>query len=274
MRGYVTAYDADTGKLAWRFYTVPGDPSQPLRGADPEERRRHVEGRMVEARRRRHRWDSMAYDPELDLLYIGTGNGSPWNQRFAAGRRRQSVSRRRSSRSSRRRANTSGTTRRRRANRGTTPRRSTSSSPTSRSTAPPRKVLMQAPKNGFFYVLDRRTGKLISAKPYTTRQLGQRRRHEDRAPGRESRRALWRPTSRGSPMPGPLGAHNWQPMAFSPQTGLVYIPAQDNPVRRTGDRRFQPNRSAFNTGIDPSIAGMPQDAEGQGAGASASVAGT
>ena len=91
-----------------------------------------------------------------------------------------------------------------------------------------RKVMMQANKNGFFYVLDRKTGKLISAKTLRADQLGERHRPEDRPPDRESRHPLRRDRqSRFGMMPGPLGAHSWQPMAFNPKTGLVYIPAQE-----------------------------------------------
>ena len=83
VRGYVTAYDAETGKLAWRFYTVPGDPSKPLRAADALQKAAETwNGEWWEVGGGGTVWDSMAYDPELDLLYIGTGNGSPWNQRI------------------------------------------------------------------------------------------------------------------------------------------------------------------------------------------------
>ena len=136
-------------------------------------------------------WDSMAYDPELNLLYIGVGNGSPWNQALSLGRAgRQSlpVLDRRDPRPTP--ANMSGTIRRRRARPGTSPPPSTSSSPTSTSTARSRKVLMQAPKNGFFYVIDRTNGQLISAAQLRRDELGDRRRHAHRPADRESRGAL------------------------------------------------------------------------------------
>ena len=81
MRGYVSAYDAESGALSWRFYTVPGDPAKPLENADRSSSRGKTwNGEWWKLGGGGTVWDSMAYDPELDLLYIGTGNGSPWNQ--------------------------------------------------------------------------------------------------------------------------------------------------------------------------------------------------
>jgi quinohemoprotein ethanol dehydrogenase len=83
VRGYVSAYDAQTGALAWRFYTVPAIPrSRPSR---PRSRRRCRPGRAASGGRSAAAgpvWDSLAYDPELDLLYVGTGNGGPWTPRL------------------------------------------------------------------------------------------------------------------------------------------------------------------------------------------------
>ncbi|HEY7546084.1 MAG TPA: PQQ-binding-like beta-propeller repeat protein, partial [Blastocatellia bacterium] len=79
VRGYVSAYDAATGKLAWRFYTVPGDPSKPFESPAMERAAKTWTGEWWKVGGGGTAWDSMAYDPQLDLLYIGTGNGSPWN---------------------------------------------------------------------------------------------------------------------------------------------------------------------------------------------------
>ena len=114
MRGYVTAYDAETGKLVWRFYTVPGDPGEAASRIQPLEKRRQdldtaSGGSTAAAARSGTR---MAYDPELDLVYVGIGNGSPWNASHPLQRRgRQPVPVARSSRSSPTPASTSGTTR-------------------------------------------------------------------------------------------------------------------------------------------------------------------
>src|SRR5262249_51619134 len=79
VRGYVSAYDADTGKQAWRFYTVPGDPSKPFESPALEKAAKTWTGEWWKMGGGGTVWDSLAYDPELDLLYVGTGNGSPWN---------------------------------------------------------------------------------------------------------------------------------------------------------------------------------------------------
>ena len=82
VRGYVSAYDAQTGKMLWRFYTVPGDPSKPFEAPILEQAAKTWNGEWWKLGGGGTVWDSMAYDPELDLLYIGTGNGSPWNQQY------------------------------------------------------------------------------------------------------------------------------------------------------------------------------------------------
>ncbi|MCI0347446.1 MAG: PQQ-binding-like beta-propeller repeat protein, partial [Chloroflexi bacterium] len=82
VRGYVSAYDAETGKMAWRFYTVPGDPKKPFESKTVEMIARTWAGEWWKYGGGGTVWDSMAYDPELDLLYIGVGNGSPWNYKL------------------------------------------------------------------------------------------------------------------------------------------------------------------------------------------------
>src|SRR5580692_1827758 len=81
VRGYVSAYDAQTGKLAWRFYTVPGDPSKPFESPALERAAKSWSGEWWKLGAGGTVWDSIVYDPELDLLYIGTGNGTPWDRR-------------------------------------------------------------------------------------------------------------------------------------------------------------------------------------------------
>ncbi|MCS5517341.1 hypothetical protein NWF32_28070 [Pseudomonas qingdaonensis] len=83
VRGYITAYDADTGKQAWRFFTVPGDPALPPENEAMAKAMKTWKGNgWVWWGGGGTVWDSMSYDPELDLLYVGTGNGSPWNYQF------------------------------------------------------------------------------------------------------------------------------------------------------------------------------------------------
>ena len=270
VRGYISAYDADDGKLAWRFYTVPGDPVAAVRGARSCKKAAATwKGEYWKLGGGGTVWDSMAYDPELDLLYIGVGNGSPWNQRLRSPGGGDNLflssivalkpdtgeyvwhyqttpgrivglhgdAAHRSRRPRDRRPAAQG------ADAGAEER------------------LLLRPRS-------RPDGKLISAQPFTTHQLGERRRHEDAAGRSTNPAARYGDTHKPwFAMPGPLGSHNWQPMSFSPQTHLVYIPAQDIPFAYGDPKTFAPNPIAFNTGIDPSILGMPRRSERQGAGA-------
>jgi quinohemoprotein ethanol dehydrogenase len=117
-----------------------------------------------------------------------------------------------------------------------------------------RKVLMQAPKNGFFYVLDRATGELISAAPYTEINWAT---GVDMQTGRPIETPNARYLKPELIKPGPLGGHNWQPMSFNPQTGLVYIPAQDNAFGYAEDQKFTYRPTAWNTGVDFAMARGP-----------------
>jgi len=230
VRGYLTAYDADTGRQLWRFYTVPGDPKLP-----PEDKAMADALRTWSDGGTKHKWweqggggtpwDSMAYDPDLDLIYLGTGNGSSWNRnlRSPGGGDNLYLS----------------SIVALKPQTGelvwyyqTTPGDDWDYTATQHIILADimiagvlRKVLLQAPKNGFFYVIDRTNGKLISAAPYTTITWAK---SVDMKTGRpvESRgvRYARQPSVQ---IPGPVGAHNWQPMAFNPQTGFVYIPVID-----------------------------------------------
>jgi quinohemoprotein ethanol dehydrogenase len=114
-----------------------------------------------------------------------------------------------------------------------------------------RKVLMQAPKNGFFYVLDRTSGELISARAYVPISWAK---EVDKKTGRPVENPGVRYKEAAAFMkPGPLGGHNWQPMSYNPQTGLVYIPAQDTLFIYAPDKKFQFRPGTWNTGIDFTI---------------------
>ncbi len=231
VRGYVSAYSAADGLLVWRFYTVPGDPAKPQESAALEraletwakDTSPHTPWWVVGGGGTV--WDSMAYDPELDLLYVGTGNGSPWSRhvRSPGGGDNLYLS----------------SILALRPDTGelvwhyqTTPGDSWDFTATQHMILADliwqgreRKLLLQAPKNGFFYALDRATGELLSAEPFAKVTWASR---VDLDTGRPVE------TGKGdyakSPAtihPGNLGAHNWPPMAFHPGTGLVYIPAQE-----------------------------------------------
>ena len=227
VRGYVTAYDLDTGKQRWRFFTVPGDPEK----GPPE----HPE--MARALRTWAAdsdwksglggtvWGEMNYDPELDLLYVGTGNASPeapWIRSPGGGDNLFLAS-----------------ILAIRPGSGelvwhfqTTPGEMWDYTATQNMILADlqiegrlRKVLMQAPKNGYFYVLDRTSGEFISARPYVFTNWA------------SSMDASGRPTINPAAtykdkpaliFPTGAGGHNWPPMAFNPQTQLVYIPARES----------------------------------------------
>ena len=265
VRGYITAYDAATGAQAWRFYTVPGDPSQPFESPVLQQAATTWKGEYWKLGGGGTVWDSMAYDPQLDLLYIGVGNGSPWNQRLRSPGGGDNLF--------------LSSIVALRPDTGEyvwhyqeTPGESWDYTATQHIVladltidGQPRKVLMQAPKNGFFYVIDRQTGKLISAQPFTTINWAT---GVDMTTGRPIENPAARysdAANTGKPwfaMPGPYGAHNWQPMSFSKQTGLVYIPVQDVPFAYADDPKFAPNPVAYNVGVDISATTTPTDPKG------------
>jgi PQQ-dependent dehydrogenase (methanol/ethanol family) len=260
VRGYVSAYDVDTGKMAWRFYTVPGDPSQPFESPALAMAAKTWKGEWWKLGGGGTAWDAMAYDPELDLLYIGTGNGSPWNQKIRSPGGGDNLF--------------LSSVIALRPQTGeyvwhyqTTPGESWDYTATQHIILAdltianqPRKVLMQAPKNGFFYVIDRTNGKLLSAQPFATLNWAS---HVDMQTGRpvEDPAARYpKPDQPWLALPGPLGSHNWHPMSFSPQTGLVYIPVQEPGFAYIDDTKFKVRTLGYNTGIDMTAATMPQDA--------------
>ncbi|TXS94335.1 PQQ-dependent dehydrogenase, methanol/ethanol family [Parahaliea maris] len=261
VRGFVSAYSADGGELLWRFYTVPGDPAQPLENPALEQALPTWKGgEWWKIGGGGTVWDSMAYDPELDLLYIGVGNGSPWNRaiRSPGGGDNLYLS----------------SIVALRPDTGeyvwhyqTTPGESWDYTATQHMIlanieldGETRKVIMQAPKNGFFYVLDRATGKLLSAEPYTqvTWASG-----VDLATGRpvENPEARYENGTAAVVYPHPLGGHNWHPMSYNPEAGLVYIPAQEIPLLYSSETDFTYRKLGWNTGVETDKAGMPDDAE-------------
>ncbi|MDX2033250.1 MAG: PQQ-dependent dehydrogenase, methanol/ethanol family [Blastocatellia bacterium] len=260
VRGYVSAYDAMTGKLAWRFHTVPGDPSKPFESPAMEKAARTWKGEWWKMGGGGTVWDSMAYDPELDLLYVGTGNGSPWNQhvRSPGGGDNLYLSSILALRPA---------TGELVWHYQTTPGDMWDFTATQHIVLADltiggrlRKTLMQAPKNGFYYVLDRATGELLSAEPYVTVTWAK---GVDKATGRPIENPGVRyPEQPAQIQPGPLGGHNWQPMSYSPQTGLVYIPAQETLFVYLQDRRFafKPDPTRWNLGVDFSIFTEPPPA--------------
>jgi quinohemoprotein ethanol dehydrogenase len=257
IRGYVTAYDAATGKQVWRFYTVPGDPSKPFESPALKKAAATWSGEWWKYGGGGPVWDSMAYDPKLNLVYIGTGNGT-WNRGKLSGDSLYLSS-----------------IVALKADTGeyvwhyqTTPGDEwdfDSCSPMILADlqigGARRAVLMQAPKNGFFYILDRATGQLISADAFTTLTWAK---GVDPKTGRPIEAEGARYGESGKPflsMPGPGGAHSWQPMSFSPITRLVYIPVMEISYPFFPDKDPQHHELAWNTGDEFNSGSLPQDAK-------------
>jgi len=259
VRGYVSAYDAETGKLAWRFYTVPGDPAKPFESPILEKAAKTWSGQWWKNGGGGTVWDAMAYDPQLDLLYIGTGNADPWSRKI---RNVHSGDNLLASSIIALRPDTGEYVWHYQENPGDEWDFDSAEQiilANLRIDGQLRQVLLHAPKNGFFYVLDRATGKLLSARPFThvTWATG-----IDLQTGRpiESPDARYEVGNKTSVVsPGPGGAHSWQPASFSPDTGLVYFPVLESGFAYKSAEHFSHNAFSMNTGTDPVAAGMPQD---------------
>lgn len=263
VRGYVSAYDTATGKMAWRFYTVPGDPAKGPDNAasDPIMKQAAASswhGKWWQAGGGGTVWDAIVYDPELDQLYIGVGNGSPWNQQKRSEGKGDNLF---LSSVVALDPNTGAYKWHYQGTPGET-WDFTQTQPIIladlKIDGQVRKVLMQAPKNGFFYVIDRTTGKLISAKNFVSQTWAT---GVDLKTGRpiEVEGARFH-TEKGFMMqPSALGAHNWHPMAYSPQTGLVYLPAQDVPFFYSTPSGYKYRAGAWNIAVDAYKNAPPND---------------
>jgi PQQ-dependent dehydrogenase (methanol/ethanol family) len=256
VRGYVSAYDAETGSMAWRFYTVPGNPADGFESEAMERAAETWNGEWWKFGGGGTVWDSMAYDPEFNLLYIGVGNGSPWNQQIRSPGGGDNLY---LSSIVALNADTGAYV----WHYQTTPGETWDYTATQHMILADleiggvtRKVILQAPKNGFFYVLDRETGELVSAEAYVQMTWAS---HVDPETGRpvETEGARYK-SGPALVIPAPYGGHNWHPMAYSPKTGLIYIPAQDIPFIYGTDEKFTPTPGLWNIGINPIYASFPE----------------
>ncbi|WP_024588550.1 PQQ-dependent dehydrogenase, methanol/ethanol family [Aliihoeflea sp. 2WW] len=252
VRGYITAYDAETGDEKWRWYSVPGDPSKPFENESMEKAAETWDASVPywEAGGGGTMWDSMAYDPELDLMYVGTGNGSPWNANLrspAGGDNLYLASV----------VALNPDTGEYVCHYQETPGDSWDYTSTQHIIladleieGEERKVFLHAPKNGFFYVVDRTDCSFISAEKFVEVTWAEGYDADGRPienPAARSREDSW------EQVPSAYGAHNWHPMSFNPQTGLVYIPAQGVPLVQQHDPEWSfnehlPGRAHSNLG--------------------------
>jgi quinohemoprotein ethanol dehydrogenase len=247
VRGYVSAYDAATGKQLWRFYTVPGNPADGFESPEMEKAAKTWAGEWWQYGGGGTVWDSMAYDPELDLLYIGVGNGSPWNYQIRSKGQGDNLF--------------LSSIVALKVDSGeyvwhfqTTPGETWDYTATQHMiladlpiNGKTRKVIMQAPKNGYFYVLDRKNGEFISGKNFVpvTWSTGL-----DPKTGRPNfvPEAMYI-NQPAMVSPSPLGGHNWFPMSYSPRTNLVYISILESASRYAQDKNFQMRAQGWNTGV-------------------------
>ena len=222
LRGFFDAYDIATGHRVWRFYTVPGDPSK---GFEDDTQRKAAEtwgGEYWKGGGGGAVWDGMAYDPDLNLVYVGTGNAEPWVQKFRGATGKDnlytcSI------------LAVDANTGKLKWHYQVTPNDNWDYDAVQQLMLVDlnikgrvRKVIMQAPKNGFFYILDRATGELLSAEPFVQVSWA-------KGIDMKTGRPIMTPEAFYDKTPVTLvptagGAHNWAPMSYNPTTGLVYIP--------------------------------------------------
>lgn len=248
-RGYVSAYDAATGKMRWRFYTVPGAPGDPTNTPRLEKARKSWSGDFWKYGGGATAWDTILYDPKTDLVYFGTGNGLSWSQeiRSPEGGDNLFVSSI---------IAVHATTGRYAWHFQEVPGDEWDYDVTNplmtadlKIKGVNRHVLMQAPKTGFFYVWDAASGKLISAEKFAPANWASK---IDLKTGRpvENPAVRYTDTKAAIVQPAPLGAHNWHPMSYSPRTGYVYIPVTESSTgfQSAPPATFQVKDRVYNTG--------------------------
>ena len=249
VRGFFDAYDANDGHRVWRFYTVPGDPSKPF---ENEAMRKASATWSKDAWKMGGGgtvWDGMAYDPETNTLFAGTGNAGPWPEELRKQGKEMdnlyvcsiiAVD-----------ADTGAYKWHFQMVPGDewdfdSVQQILLADLTIRGQR--RKVLMQANKNGFYYVLDRTNGKFISATPFAeitwakglNEETGRPIVNQESYYGKESITLA----------PGPGGAHNWSPMSYNPSTGLVYVPvSSQGGFAFAVDENFEYKPGQWNMGI-------------------------
>jgi quinohemoprotein ethanol dehydrogenase len=255
VRGYVTAYDADTGKQAWRFFTVPGNPAEPFEHPEMEMAAETWKGgQWWEIGGGGTVWNSIVYDPDFNHVYLGVGNGSPWTRviRSPGGGDNLFLASI---------VAVDADTGRMQWYYQTTPGDNWDYTAVQdmmladiEIDGEVRKVLMQAPKNGFFYVIDRRDGKLLRAHQFATVTWAT---HVDLDTGRpvENEDTVYLENPQWI-LPGPSGAHNWHAMSYDASRRLVYFGSHDLPFLYAMPEEYQKSgfykrrENQFNLGVE------------------------
>jgi quinohemoprotein ethanol dehydrogenase len=244
-RGYITAYDLETGKQVWRFYTVPGDPKKPFENKAMEMAARTWHDFDPQVGGGGNAWDAITYDPQLNLVYFGTANGAPWSRTARSpggGDNLFLASIVAVNADTGEYAWHYQTTPGERWDYDATPHIVLT---TLAIGGQDRNVLMQASKNGFFYVIDRKTGELLSADKFVDVTWAE---GVDMKTGRPTENVALADYSDGKPklvFPSAVGAHNFNPMSLSQRTGLVYLPTVHGGMmvaEGPKDRNYLPGR--------------------------------
>ena len=257
-RGSIAAFDPETGAELWRFHTVPGNPADGFENPAMERAAKTWSGKWWELGGGGTVWDSITYDPTTNLVLFGTGNAEPWNP-APVGREGDSLY-------------TSSVVA---VNADTgeyawhfqeTPEDRWDFDSDAQITiadltigGKQRHVALHAPKNGYFYVLDAKTGEFISAGSFAQQNWTT---GIDAKTGRPQIAEAARYEKTGVPfvsLPGALGAHSWQPMSFSPKTGLIYIPVNNAAYPYAAAKDWKPTAIGFQTGLDGAKVAMPAD---------------
>ena len=248
VRGFVSAFDINSGEEVWRFYTVPGNPDNGFESPAMEMAAKTWTGEWWNYGGGGTVWDAIVYDPDLDQLYIGVGNGSPWNQliRSPEGGDNLFLSSI---------VALNPDTGEYLWHYQETPGETWDFTATQHIMladmewqGEARKVIWHAPKNGFFFIIDRENGKLLSAEPFAEVNWAS---HYDLETGRPVETDFARYRDKPETIrPASFGAHNWHPMAHSPKTGYVYIPANDMAILYETVQNYRHNTGHWNTGIN------------------------
>jgi quinohemoprotein ethanol dehydrogenase len=280
-RGFFSAFDANTGQFAWRFYTVPGDPAKPFENPAMKKAAATWDGDWWRYGGGGSIWDGMAYDPEADLVYVGTGNGGPWPEtlRKSQGKDNLYVCSILAVKPD------TGELKWYYQN---TPGDSWDYDSVQgfiladlRINGRTRKTIMQANKNGFYYLLDRVSGAFISAQPFAQVNWAKGIDPETGRPIINAEAHYDHNNESVTIFPSNGGAHNWSPMSFNPTTGLVYIPTtpassrtfsvvtnfnfqvgqMNTGVPRGGGRGAAPQPGANPPRVPSSIGPVPQEGQ-------------